>query len=142
MATFGFSAGDFVAGIGLVQDLIKALRDSKGSSKEYLELVAELRSLESALLEVKALDFAAEQQAQRAALRQAVIQCRESIDTFLKELTKYQPHLRLGGSFSLWKDAFRKVQWRLCKKEDLIRFRAEIGFHTQAIQMLMITIQM
>jgi len=63
MATgFGFSTGDFIAGINLVQELIKALNDSRGSSKEYLELIAELRSLETALLEVKTLDLAVEQQ--------------------------------------------------------------------------------
>ena len=54
-AAFGFSVGDFVNGINLVKDVIKALKDSTGSSKEYLELIAELRTLESALLDVKAL---------------------------------------------------------------------------------------
>jgi hypothetical protein len=70
-AGFGFSTGDFIAGISLVQELIKALNDSRGSSKEYLELIAELRTLETALSEVKTLDLAVEQRPQRAALRQA-----------------------------------------------------------------------
>jgi hypothetical protein len=143
MATgFGFSAGDFVAGINLVQGLITALNDSRGSSKEYLELITELRSLETALLEVKALDLEVEQRAQRAALRQAAAQCQISIDNFLKDLTKYHPHLRLGGSLCAWKDTLRKIQWRFCKKEDLLQFRTEIRFHAQSIQMLMLTIQM
>lgn len=68
-AGFGFSTGDFIAGISLVQELIKALNDSRGSSKEYLELIAELRTLETALSEVKTLDLAVEQRPQRAALR-------------------------------------------------------------------------
>jgi hypothetical protein len=143
MATgFGFSTGDFLAGINLVQELIKALNDSRGSSKEYLELIAELRTLETALLEVKTLDLAVEQQPQRAALRQAATQCQNSIDRFLKDLAKYHPYLRLGGSVCAWKDTLRKIQWRFCKTEDLVRFRAEIGFHAQSIQILMLTIQM
>lgn len=47
---------------------------AEGSSKEYLELIAELRTLKTALLEVKSLDLAVEQQPQRAALRQAARQ--------------------------------------------------------------------
>ena len=143
MATgFGFSTGDFIAGINLVKDVIKALQDSKGSSKEYLELITELRTLEIALLEIKALDLQIEQRTQRAALRHAATQCQTSIDNLLKDLTKYSTHLRLGGSLCAWKDAYRKIQWRLCKKDDLVRFRDEIGFHVQSIQMLMLTIQM
>ena len=143
MATgFGFSVGDFIAGINLVKDVIRALQDAAGSSKEYLELIAELRTLETALLEVKALDLQVEQRAQRAALRHAATQCQTSIDNFLKDLTKYSARLRLGGSQCAWKDAYRKIQWRLCKRDDLVRFRDEVGFHVQSIQMLMLTIQM
>ena len=138
---FGFSAGDFIAAIGLVKDLVKALHDSNGSSREYRELIDELRGLEIALLEVKALDLEVEQRAKRVALRQAASQCQVSIDDFLKGLSKYQPHLRSGGSSRNWKAAFRKIQWHLCKKDDLVKFRAEIGFHTQSIQMLMLSIQ-
>lgn len=138
---FGFSAGDFIAAIGLVKDLVKALHDSKGSSREYRELIHELRSLETALLQVKALDLEVEQRAKRVVLRQAASQCQVSIDDFLKGLFKYQPHLRSGGSSRNWKAAFRKIQWHLCKKDDLVKFRAEIGFHTQSIQMLMLSIQ-
>jgi hypothetical protein len=47
------SAGDFISGIKLVKALIKALEESSGSSKEYLELIAELRTLEIALMNVK-----------------------------------------------------------------------------------------
>jgi predicted HicB family RNase H-like nuclease len=139
---FGFSVGDFIAGINLVKDVIKALQDSRGSSKEYLELIAELRSLETALFEVKTLDLRIEQRAKRAALREASKQCQTSIDNFLKDLMKYSTNLRLGGSLCAWKDAYRKIQWKLCKKDDLVRFREEIGFHVQSIQMLMLTIQM
>jgi hypothetical protein len=143
MATgFGFSTGDFIAGVSLVQAVIRALSDSRGSSKEYLELIAELRTLETALFEVKALDLQTEQQAHRSALREAVRQCQAAIDDFLQDLTKYCTHLRLGGSLCAWKDAYRKIQWRLCEKDDLVRFRNQIGLHVQSIQMLMLTIQM
>jgi uncharacterized protein YbjQ (UPF0145 family) len=44
-SAFGFSPGDFITTINLVKDIVKALNDSKGSSKEYLQVVVELRGL-------------------------------------------------------------------------------------------------
>jgi hypothetical protein len=117
MATgFGFST-DFIAGISLVQELINALNDSRGSSKEYLELIAELRTLETALLEVKTLDLAVEQRPQRAALRQAATQCQNSIDSFPERLGQVSSisatgriGLRVEGHFK--KDTMEILQER------------------------------
>jgi hypothetical protein len=135
---FGFSAGG-ITGISLVKDLITAIQDSKGSSKEYLGLISELRGLESALLEVKKLPFRSEQQ---AVLREAVVRCRTCIDDFLTAITKYHSHLRLDGSQRPWQDAIRKIQWRLTKKEDIEQFRSAIVFHAQTLQILLITTQL
>jgi hypothetical protein len=77
----------------------------------------------------------------RLALRDSALQCQRTIDSFLQTIVKYQPHLRLGGSLSGWKDGLKKVQWHLCKKEELVKFRAEIGLHSQSIQVLMLSIQ-
>lgn len=132
-AAFRFSTGDFIAAIGLVRDVTKALCDSNGSSREYMELIHELHTLETALPEVRILDVELEQHAQRAALRYAIGQCQQTIDDFLGSLSKYHPCLRTAGSSSLWKDALRRIQWQFCKKEDWVRFRIEVGFHAQAI---------
>lgn len=139
---FGVSTGDIISGIKLVKDLIVALQDSKGSSKEYLQLISELRSLESALTGVKNICFNHQQLGHEVVLREAIRQCRVTIDEFVGKLSKYDPHLRLNGSLKPWHDAFRKIQWRLCTKEDIALFRSKIGVHTQAIQMVLITSQM
>jgi|ERR1700733_10622524 hypothetical protein len=140
-APFGFSAGDFIAAIGLIRDVTRALRDSGGASEECRELIYELHGLETALLEVKALDLEVDQRAQRVALRHAATQCQNTVDNFLGGLRKYQACLTNGYGSSRWKTALRKIQWQLCKKEDLVKFRAEIGFHAQSIQMLMLSMQ-
>ena len=51
---FGLSLSNFVSGLSLVRDLIKALQDSRGFSKEYLQLIAELQGLETTLIQAKA----------------------------------------------------------------------------------------
>lgn len=142
MATpVGFSAGDFIATIEVVKNVIKALRESGGAAAEYRELIYELYGLETALLEVKALDLEVEQRAQRVALRQAATQCQATIDNFMQGLRKYQPQLGNPRASGGWRDTLRRIQWQLCKKDDLVNFRAQVGFHAQSIQMLILSIQ-
>jgi len=139
---FGFSAGDFIAALKVVRDVIDALRDSGGAGEDYRELIHELYTLETALLEVKRVELDDEQHAQRVALRQAASQCHGTIDEFWKKIQKYQPHLRSEGSNSRVKDGWRKIQWALCRKEDVASFRAKLRGHTGSINVLLMTVQM
>jgi len=36
---------------------------------------------------------------------------------------------------------WRKIQWALCRKEDLARFKADLMAHTNSIEMLLNTVQ-
>ena len=139
---FGFSAGDFVNGIILIKGLIQALQESRGSSQEFLEVIKELYSLEKALIEVNTLQFSSEESVQQAALRHAIGQCRSSINIFIAGISKYQPHLGIGASSDYCMGVLRKIQWRLCKRDELIRFRSEIAFHVESIQLLVLRIGM
>jgi hypothetical protein len=140
-AAFGFSTGDFITSINLVKDIIKALNDSKGSSKEYLEVIAELRGLETALLLIKIRYNETSHVDQRVALRQVVKDCEGSIDDFLESIEKYHGHLGICGTKNKWTDAVRKIQWHLCKADQLTSFRLRIASHVQNIDMLLATIQ-
>src|SRR5438045_3393272 len=94
----GFSAGDIISGIILVKNLIQALQESRGSSREFVDVIRGLCSLERALVEVSTLPFNSQECVQHAALLQAVGHCRCSMDTFIASISKYQPHLGTGGS--------------------------------------------
>ena len=139
---FGFSVGDFVAGIGLIRDVVDALQTTSASTTRYQGLIKELFSLERALLEVKALKFDEINPPQLDALRCAATQFQGTIDSLLKKVKKYQPSLTAKGSGVRWKDVLRKVQWALLTESDLEQFRAEISGHTSSIIMLLITSQM
>ena len=144
--SFGFSAGDFISALDLVGTVISALRSSSGSSSEYRALISQLYSLESALLEVKRLELDEEQHAQVIALRQAAAQCQRAIDAFWQKIKKYQPSLRAEGSGdklgNKMKDAWRKVEWAMCEKEDLAKFKADLVAHTESIEVLLIAVHM
>lgn len=124
-----------------MKDIVRALNNSKGSSKEYLQVISELRGLELALIQVKAQYDDISHQGQKDALRQAVAKCDGSIKDSLDGLSKYHGHLSVIGSGNRWKDAVRKIQWRFCKAEELTNFRLRISLHVGEIEMLLATIQ-
>jgi hypothetical protein len=139
---FGFSVGDFISAIQLVHQLAEALKSASGSSAQFLELIRELHSLETALLLVKNVELLPSQYPQHVALQQAAVQCQDTIDQFLRKIQKYQPTLRLGGSKNPWTDAVHKIQWSLCRKEDVRTFRSMLTGHTSSINMLLTALQL
>ncbi|RYP28695.1 hypothetical protein DL767_007092 [Monosporascus sp. MG133] len=138
---FGFSVGDFLAVLRLVGTVIDALRESSDVSSSFRSLINELYALESALLHVKRLD-ADVSHVEKVALQQAASQCQRTIDAFYKKIQKYQPYLQQGGTDSRIKDAWAKIKWAVCKKDDLETFRAEISGHTRSIEILLLSMQM
>lgn len=148
---FGFSFGDFVAGVGLVRDIIDALQTSSTSTTRYQGLISELFALERALLEVKKLRFDDERlpqdsrlavEALISGLQRTAIECQGTIDKLLAKVKKYEGHLSSNGSGSKWKDALRKVQWALLTDKDLEESRAEIRGHSSSINMLLMIVQL
>ena len=144
--SFGFSVGDFVAALELVGTVIHSLRESGGAASEFRELVHELYGLETALLRVKQLDHLDDgDKGDYAALTQAASQCQFTIDGFWSKASRFQRHLLAdapGASSISIKSAWMKVRWTLCKKEDLAKFKADIGAHTQSILLLLVAVQM
>jgi hypothetical protein len=139
---FGFSAGDFIAALDLVATVIDALRDSGQSSTEYRELISQLLTLQAALRAVERVEVDDVQHAELVALHQAAAQCQRTIDVFWEKIKKYQPSLGTGGSERRVKDGWMKIKWALCKKEDLVRFKADLMGHTESIELLLTTVQM
>ena len=148
---FGFSIGDFVAGIGLVRDVIEALQASSSSTARYQGLISELFALERGLLEVKKLGLGDKQatrperpdiEALHGVLRLTAVRCQDTITRLLGKVKKYEGHLSANGSGSKWKDALRKVQWALLTDKDLEESRAEIRSHATSITMLLTLTQM
>jgi len=101
---FGFSLGDFFAGINLVGDIIDALKSSGQASNTYQELITQLESLEQALRQVHALDLYNYPRADHIALVHAALQCQHTINRFWQGMQKYQKHLRFDGSGSKFRD--------------------------------------
>ena len=136
---FGFSVGDFIAGINLIITSVKAVQDTSGASAEYVALNEELESLKAGLSTIDELHLQQSACKQRKAIQEAVQRLQRCIETFIKKTAKYQPRLRQGTGG--WKANLRKIQWALCKKVDIVKFRRQLEAHTSSINMLLITLQ-
>lgn len=139
---FGFSLSDFVHAVDLVTTVIDALRDTGHTSTEFRELISVLLSLETALLQVKRLEYDEIQRAEHLALKQAAAQCQNTIDSFYKELQKYQPHLASASSLSNVRTGWMRVRWTLCKRQDVAKFKHDIAAHTSSILILLSSLQL
>ena len=139
---FGFSVGDLIAGIGVIQASIQAVQDSKGAAASYEALDSELRSLEYSPVGINELKIHPAGTGLYLDIDSAVQRCHQCIDTFNVGKAKYRPFLqrhknRQQGPIAV----IRKIQWALCKKEDIREFRAQLGMHSSAIKMLLIRLQ-
>ena len=137
------SLGDVIALSLLVNDLVTALDDTRGSATEYQEVMRELWALDRALLEVEQLSINCGQAIQINALRQTskqiALQCRESIDAFLTRIKRYQASLREGGSSNVIKDIYWKLHWKVSHKDDLQKFRTVINGQVSSLNTLLAT---
>ena len=66
----------------------------------------------------------------------------KTVFEFWEKLQSYDPYLSTSSSESKLKINRKKVEWQLCRKDNIAKFKAQLLGHTHSIQMLLITIQM
>lgn len=135
---FGFSAGDFVAGIKLCKNAFEALSDARGARADYAALRETLDVLEKA--------FNAANQVSARHTRPVVVKqisnCKECIQRFLKDFAKFELLKNVSADQDKVKFAFRKLQWSLCKEGDVRKFREHLQIHVDALQLQLSILQM
>lgn len=131
MATFGFSVGDFIAGINLLVKTISAVKD-RGSSAEYRTVTGTLKQLSSVFEGLSELEI--KDAAQQRALDVLSTKCGQTIFEFLNKMKKYDASLGTPKSTSQLEAAIRRVQWSLCSQEELRKFQAQLQADLLALQ--------
>jgi hypothetical protein len=133
--TFG-SFGDVVTLAELVLKVIKALRDSSGSSYEYQTLIMDVESFRRALLEASRLCDVSQDAGDSPSIERLILDevaaCHNIIDTLFKKVQGDRDHLKAGGSRNKVKDIWRKVLW-MFKRGDLAVFRERLAMHTSRV---------
>ena len=145
MVPFGFSVGDFIAGINLLLDIVRTFDTTQGAQADYRELGEELINLRRVFEGLKDLDLDTPQSSKASAVNKILNDCQSCIDGFMKKNSKFQSLSDTSEkrwSLATLKRQGRKVQWALWKKADVARFRTTIQQHANALQLLLASIHM
>jgi len=142
VAPFGFSVGDFIAGIQLLAEVTQALRASSSVVVDYQSTIADLEFLQGVLRKVENLQQANTDEETADRIRLYVIGCQRPIAEFLRKIRKYEPSLLAPAAIGAWRStrnflrrAPKKVKWALWIQEDVARLKAAVAPQMSAIAM-------
>lgn len=142
--TFG-SVGDIISLCGLIQKLVKALDDARGSAREYRDLVHELDTLQTAIQEVKRLSDENSNILELGPLFETAgkgaAQCKQEVERFLQELSKYHDLSDQGVGRKVIRSSVTKARWEL-RRSDIVKFRGHIAAHSSTMTVLLSAISM
>lgn len=131
---------DLFAALKIIKDSFEAVNEKRGAVADFANLVSEVGSLWDGLEAVEEIQTDPDlSEKQIAAMKRAVDACYDSVESFLESISDYQPHL--GTNSSGFASNYRKIKWALCKKDDVAKFRGQLGRHIASINMLLITFQ-
>ncbi|KAH7071604.1 hypothetical protein FB567DRAFT_206842 [Paraphoma chrysanthemicola] len=134
---FGFSVGDFIAGINLLKKAFEALSNTRGATADYTALRETIDDLEKTLC--AAIKYESPQH--QAAVEEQVSKCTICIKTFLSDFAKFELLHRKTSDPSKVKFVFRKLQWSLSKREDIRKFKEHLDAHVKALQLQLAVFQ-
>jgi hypothetical protein len=143
---FGFSAGDFAAGIHLIHKVVVSLRDSEGASADFTLALSEVEDLVSLLAAgqkaVQRPEFIKYSSDNVETLRAAAHKCHIRLAPFFRKLKKLESDLLLcsGSKASLLQSGTstaRKVHWDLQLRKEVGELKAAILPHLGEIQVML-----
>lgn len=121
------SVGDILALSDLAYKLLKALSDSRDSSKECLELMQELRVLSSSLDHTARIYSTIQDEFLDQAMTDAIAQLRVLIGKFMAKIEKYNSRPQESGFCSKFKRFWLRIDWVLLKEAEITKLRSRLA---------------
>ena len=132
---FGFSAGDFIAAVGLAVNVTNALKDVGGASEQYRILVQELNSLERVVRKLHARQ-GTENVFPEDITKQTDMTL-ETLGSFLKTISKFNSKLGPNAASGWHHGVGRKAQWAVAYAKEVEKLRVKLGTHLAQLNMLL-----
>ncbi|EAQ82872.1 hypothetical protein CHGG_11048 [Chaetomium globosum CBS 148.51] len=132
---FGFSAGDFIAAVGLAVNVTNALKDVGGASEQYRILVQELNSLERVVRKLHARQ-GTENSFPEDITKQTDMTL-ETLGSFLKTISKFNSKLGPNAASGWHHGVGRKAQWAVAYAKEVEKLRVKLGTHLAQLNMLL-----
>jgi hypothetical protein len=137
---FGFSFGDFVQAISLLNDVRKALRDTGEAKDEFKHVSVDLQHLEILLEQLNRGKWDQGCDAGHLnAVKGMALTCRVPLQEFLAKIERYKVLQRddLSGFKDLLGSGRRKAEWVIKMKDEVENFRALIVAKVVSINLLL-----
>ena len=139
---FGFSVGDFVAGIELIHKAAKALRSTSGATGHYQQTILDLELIESVLRRVQGLSPTSASQETIQKIQLCGRACHVPLDHFLQKAKKLEPYLNFNKSSSAAafyhiRKGGNKLRWAILLEEDVAKLKASISPGLEIINTLL-----
>ena len=139
MASFGWSAGDIIATISLVNRVVQSISGAHDARDHFQELVSELRALSRALYEISELIRIPGQTPEIQALKFASCSCSETLQLFYEKVRPFENALVIDSTLSKIKAAPRMVRWELLIKKDVPELRSYLVAHVGSLNLRLST---
>ncbi|KAK2758041.1 hypothetical protein FQN54_004447 [Arachnomyces sp. PD_36] len=123
---FGFSTGDFIAGVHLIAKIIQALQDSSGAAVECQGLCQDLQILQALFEQLQETPPSTVSLNYYNAVRGLALTVRPQLQVFLGKLEKYRNAFANSGTSLIPKlgSAPRKLQWTLKMQDEVAEIRS------------------
>jgi hypothetical protein len=136
-APFGFSVGDFISAIQLIQNICEALKTAGGASNHYQRVLVELGGLRNVLDELQKIQPSEGDMGQINTLRAMVHACQLQLHDFFVKLEKYHRSLNPFSKRTALQSAARKTQWAVSMETETEKLRACIAANVVYINMFL-----
>ena len=141
VAPRNLSKGDFLSVVRLLRELVDTFEECGRTSQQQIGLIAEIRKLEEAIIQVEAHYGTIESSAQQMVLEHAAQACQKSIYDFVTDARQCRRNVDPYCTEHTGRDDLADRRLDLVTYGDMNTFQRCISGHVQSIQTLLITIQ-
>ncbi|KAF8857769.1 hypothetical protein BDZ45DRAFT_674515 [Acephala macrosclerotiorum] len=139
MASFGWSAGDIISTITLVNRIRQSISGAHDAREHFQELDSELQALSRALDEISDLTRMPGQVPEIEALKFASCLCCDTLQRFYDKIRPFEESLGKASAKSRIKASPRMVRWELLIRKDVPEVRSYLVAHVGSLQLRLST---
>jgi hypothetical protein len=139
---FGFSVGDFIAAVKLIDDVVDAVRESGRASASFAALVEELERFKLTLSRANEIQLDARLERQQREIHYAAEQCLTVIQEFWDKAQKYEEHLYQPQRRKKIRRAVTRIKWALVKQKDVDDLREVLQSHVTNYATLLLEVSL
>jgi len=135
--SFGWSAGDIAAAIGLILKIVQALGDADGATSDYREAVAFLVNLKRTLEPLKTFSALGAFPAYGDEIKQYVDRIKKPIEECLEVAKAFEPGLGVHSKMGRHINVGAKLLWRFKASKKVAKLRTIIEGHILGLESLL-----